>query len=130
VCAAALEFLTVIEDQKLLANVGARGAELREGLAVLAKRFSFIREIRGQGLMIGVELSIEGAPVVAEAMRRGLLINCTHDFTLRLLPPFILTQANVRDFLRLFETVLAAASQSATAPAAQTSKTSPPLALS
>jgi len=37
--------------------------------------------------MIGVELSIDGAPFVSEAMRRGLLINCTHDFALRLLPP-------------------------------------------
>ena len=48
--------------------------------------------------MIGVELSIEGAPFVAEATQRGLLMNCTHDFTLRLLPPFIVTKAQVREF--------------------------------
>jgi acetylornithine/N-succinyldiaminopimelate aminotransferase len=58
-------------------------------------------------LMIGVELSVDGAPFVAEAMQRGLLINCTHDFTLRLLPPFIITRSQVREFLRLFELVLA-----------------------
>jgi len=65
--------------------------------------------------MIGVELSIEGAPFVAEAMRRGLLINCTHDFTLRLLPPFIITRAQVREFLRLFEFILAITPQQASA---------------
>ncbi len=115
-CAAALEFLSVIEDEKLLDNICLRGAELREGLVKLSAKFGFIREIRGEGLIIGVELSIEGAPFVSEAMQRGLLINCTHDFTLRFLPPFIITSAQVREFLRLFELVLAATPQQAVAP--------------
>ena len=107
ICATALEFLSIIESEKLLANVCTRGTELRDGLAKLAAKFDFIREIRGEGLILGVELSIDGNPFVAEALRQGLLINCTHDFTLRLLPPFIITRAQVRDFLRLFELVLA-----------------------
>jgi acetylornithine/N-succinyldiaminopimelate aminotransferase len=106
-CAVALEFLSIVEDEKLLENVRLRGAEIREDLAKLATKFDFIREIRAEGLMIGIELSIDGTPFVAEAMQRGLLINCTHDFTLRLLPPFIITRAQVREFLRLFELVLA-----------------------
>jgi acetylornithine/N-succinyldiaminopimelate aminotransferase len=123
-CATALEFLNVVDDQNLLKNVRARGEELRDGLAALAGKFPFIREIRGEGLMIGVELSTDGAPFVQQALERGLLINCTHDFTLRLLPPFIVTRAQVRQFLRQFETILlttpqkAAASQPAK-PAAQ-----------
>jgi predicted acetylornithine/succinylornithine family transaminase len=105
-CAAALEFLAVVEKDNLLENIRARGQQLREGLANLAKQFDFIREIRGEGLMLGVELSVEGAPFVAEAMRRGVLINCTHDFTLRLLPPFIISRAQVREFLKMFKSVL------------------------
>jgi acetylornithine/N-succinyldiaminopimelate aminotransferase len=112
-CAVALEFLNTVEAKKLLENIRARGAELREGLTRLAAKLDFIREIRAEGLMIGVELSIEGAPFVSEAMQRGLLINCTHDFTLRLLPPFIITRAQVREFLRLFELVLATTPQQA-----------------
>ncbi len=65
--------------------------------------------------MIGVELSKEGGPFVSEALERGLLINCTHDFTLRLLPPFIITRAQVREFLRLLELVLASRPQQAAA---------------
>jgi acetylornithine/N-succinyldiaminopimelate aminotransferase len=114
-CAAALEFLETVESEKLLKNIRARGAELREGLARLAAKFDFIREIRGEGLMIGVELSREGAAFVAEAMQHGLLINCTHDFTLRLLPPFIINRAQVREFLRLFELILATTPQQASA---------------
>lgn len=114
-CATALEFLNIIEDEGLLANVQARGEELRDGLAALAAKFPFIREIRGEGLMIGVELSIDGAPFVQQALLRGLLINCTHDYTLRLLPPFIVTRAQVRQFLRQFETILLTTPQKAAA---------------
>lgn len=106
ICAVALEFLNILEEEKLLANIRVRGAELREGLSRLASKFDFIREVRGEGLMLGVELSVEGGPFVAEAMKRGLLINCTHDYTLRLLPPFLISAAQVREFLRLFEAVL------------------------
>ena len=107
ICATALEFLEIVEDEKLLENVVARGEELRAGLKALAAKFNFIREVRGQGLMIGLELSVDGSPFVAEAARRGLLINCTHDFTLRFLPPFNITRTQVGEFLRLFELVLA-----------------------
>jgi acetylornithine/N-succinyldiaminopimelate aminotransferase len=127
VCATALEFLNIIEDSELLENVRARGAELREGLAALAGKFDFIREIRGEGLMIGVELSVEGAPFVAEALRQDLLINCTHDFTLRLLPPFIVTRAQVREFLKKFEIVLASTSKADSVPAPKKSEHSPRL---
>ncbi len=114
-CAVALEFLNIVQDEELLENIRLLGAELREGLTKLSAKFGFIREIRGEGLMIGVELSIEGAPFVSEAMRRGLLINCTHDFTLRLLPPFVITRAQVREFLGLFELVLAITPKQASA---------------
>jgi acetylornithine/N-succinyldiaminopimelate aminotransferase len=115
-CATALEFLRIVEDEKLLENIRARGAELRDGLTKLAAKFDFIREVRVEGLMIGVELSVEGAPFVNEAMQCGLLINCTHDFTLRLLPPFIITRAQLREFLRLFELVLATTPQQVSRP--------------
>ncbi|HXE33635.1 MAG TPA: aspartate aminotransferase family protein [Verrucomicrobiae bacterium] len=123
-CATSLEFLNIVEDEKLLENIRARGAELREGLSGLAAKFPFIREIRGEGLMTGVELSIDGAPFVAEALQRGLLINCTHDFTLRFLPPFLVTRAQVRQFLRLLEKLFVSTPQKAAAP--EPAKSAPP----
>lgn len=107
VCAAALEFLNIVEDENLLANIRARGAEMRAGLSALKAKFDFIKEIRGEGLMVGVELAVDGNPYVAEALRRGVLINCTHDTTLRLLPPFIVKSAQIRDFLKRMEMVFA-----------------------
>jgi acetylornithine/N-succinyldiaminopimelate aminotransferase len=107
VCATALTFLDTVERKQLLANVRSRGAELRAGLKKLAAKFDFIREVRGEGLMLGVDLDVEGAPYVAEALKQGLLINCTHDHILRLLPPFILTAQQVKEGLSKLDSVLA-----------------------
>ena len=106
-CATGLTFLDTVERKHLLANVRARGAELKAGLKKMAAKFDFIREVRGEGLMIGVDLDVEGAPYVAEALKQGLLINCTHDHILRFLPPFILTAQQVKEGLSKIESVLA-----------------------
>ncbi len=107
VCAAALEFLTIVEEEKLLANVRARGAELRAGLEKLAAKFDFIREVRGEGLILGLELAGDANEYAREAFRRGLVINCTHDHVLRFLPAFNITTRHVREFLGGLESVLA-----------------------
>ena len=72
--------------------------------------------------MIGVDLDVEGAPYVAEALKQGLLINCTHDHILRFLPPFILTAQQVKEGLTKIESVLAKTER----PAKSTAVTSTP----
>ncbi len=106
-CATGLTFLDTVERKHLLANVRARGAELRAGLEKLAAKFDFIREVRGEGLMLGMDLDVEGARYVAEALQQGLLINCTHEHILRFLPPYILTAQQVKEGLSKIESVLA-----------------------
>lgn len=106
-CATALRFLRIVEEERLLENVRERGAELRAGLEALKKTFDFIVEVRGEGLILGMELSVEGAGIVEAALERGLLINCTHDKVLRFLPPFTITREHVAEFLGLLESVLA-----------------------
>lgn len=117
VCAVALEFLKTLEDEKLLANVRERGEELRQGLEKLQSRFEFIREVRGEGLIVGLDLSIDGAPIAEEALKRGLIINCTHEHILRMLPPFVVRAQEIREFLKTLEVVLAKAPRKAWKPA-------------
>jgi acetylornithine aminotransferase/acetylornithine/N-succinyldiaminopimelate aminotransferase len=105
-CATGLTFIETVEKKKLLANVRARGAELKAGLKKLADKFDFIREVRGEGLILGLDLDVDGAPYVAEALKQGLLINCTHDHILRFLPPYILTAQQVKEGLSKIESVL------------------------
>jgi len=93
VCAVALEFLNVLDE--LLPSIQSVGAYFRLKLSELERRFSFIKEVRGQGLMIGVQLDVPGKQFVLDAMADGMLMNCTHDTVLRFLPPYILTEKQV-----------------------------------
>jgi acetylornithine/N-succinyldiaminopimelate aminotransferase len=105
-CAVALEFLSVVEDDNLLENVRERGSQLRAELTRIAADIDFIREVRGEGLICGIELAVEGKPYAEAAFREGLIINCTHERVLRLLPPFIVTERQVREFAQRFRQVL------------------------
>jgi len=130
ICAVALEFLKIVEDDKLLENIRARGREIRAGLEKLKSKFDFVKEVRGEGCMFGVELSMEGGPFVSEALKRGLLINCTHDFTIRLLPPFLIAEAQVREFLQQFDKILSETPRVVRAAESSSSKASVPAAMS
>lgn len=107
VCAVALEFLATVEEDHLLDNVRERGAQLRAELSRFGSQFDFIREVRGEGLMLGIELAVEAKSYVTAALRKGLIINCTHDRVIRLLPPFIVTAAQVENFLNRLRNVFA-----------------------
>lgn len=113
VCATALAFLETLEKENLLAKVRERGGELRAGLEKLAARFDFIREVRGEGLMLGVEITMDGAPIVAQALEQGLIFNCTHDHVLRLLPAYNIQKKDIQEFLKKFEAVLVTAATAA-----------------
>ncbi|HYL35225.1 MAG TPA: aspartate aminotransferase family protein [Bryobacteraceae bacterium] len=108
-CRVALEFLDILEG--LLPQIEQTGSYFRGKLEEMQRHFSFIREIRGRGLMIGVDLSIPGKQIVLDAMAEGLLINCTHDTVLRFLPPYIVTEKEIDRALRILKKVLKAASK-------------------
>ena len=92
-CRVALEFFEILEE--LLPSINAVGGYFRMRLTELMWRFSSIREIRGQGLMIGVELAYPCKHLVLEGIKQGILFNVTHDTVMRFLPPYILTEADV-----------------------------------
>ena len=106
VCAVALEVLSIIEEEKLMENAQERGEEICVGLAEIALHFDGIREIRGEGLMIGAELGYDGTPCVEAALAERLLINCTHERTLRFLPALNVTPKQVSEFLEKMDRAL------------------------
>lgn len=93
VCRVALEFFDILEG--LLPRITEVGDYFRSELRRLAGRYSFIKEVRGAGLIIGCELDFPCKEMVAAGFEHGLLFNCTHDTVLRFLPPFILTEREV-----------------------------------
>jgi len=105
-CTAALTVLEVLEEESLLENVNTRGEQLMQGLKALQSRFPAIREVRGQGLLIGAELSVESAPFIADARERGLLVLSAGPNVLRLLPPLNVTEGEVDEALVTLITVM------------------------
>jgi acetylornithine/N-succinyldiaminopimelate aminotransferase len=110
VCAAALAAMQTINEETLLDNCRSMGAHLTEKLEQLKGKYSFIKEIRGLGLIIGVELDIEGGPLVVKAMERGLLMNCTVGNVLRFVPPLIVTRVEIDEAMTILDEVLATVS--------------------
>jgi acetylornithine/N-succinyldiaminopimelate aminotransferase len=92
-CRVALEFFDVLEE--LLPSINAVGSYFRMRLTGLMQHFPFLKEIRGQGLMIGLELDFPCKQLVLDGIKRGLLFNCTHETVLRFLPPYILAEQDV-----------------------------------
>jgi predicted acetylornithine/succinylornithine family transaminase len=93
VCRAGLEFFDILDE--LLPRISEVGSYFRMRLTELSRRYSFIKEVRGVGLMIGVELEFSGKQIVLDCIEQGMLINCTHETTLRALPPYIITEQEV-----------------------------------
>jgi predicted acetylornithine/succinylornithine family transaminase len=115
VCAAALAALKEASSPRTLARVTALGGLIRKGLEGIARRHPhLVKEVRGRGLMLGMELNRPGAGMVARCREMGLLLNCTHDTVIRMLPPLVITRREIAAALGIIERALSAE----TAPAA------------
>jgi predicted acetylornithine/succinylornithine family transaminase len=103
-CRVALEVLTIIDE--LLPAIRENGAVLFESLRWLQQKHGIVDEVRGAGLMAGIELAVNAEGVVRECLDRGLAINCTHETVLRLLPPFIVSSAEIEKAVSILDQVL------------------------
>ncbi|MDP2883473.1 MAG: aspartate aminotransferase family protein [Ignavibacteria bacterium] len=92
-CSAGLAVLQEVLNEGLMKQAGETGDYLKKKFAELQTRFpALVKEVRGLGCMLGVELSRDGQPVVDQMQERGFLVNCTHQSVLRFLPPYIVTR--------------------------------------
>ena len=106
VCAAGIAFLKVLEEEKLVEKAKEKGRYFQDKLQNLKKRFSFIQEVRGKGLMLGMELNIEGGKRIVEECRKGgLLINLTAGKVLRFLPPLVVENTDIDEAVDILEEV-------------------------
>ena len=94
-CRLGLEFLAIIEEDDLLARVRSSGAHLAHRLNQLAQELQVVSEVRGAGLLQGIELNIPGRPVVEAALAEGVMLNCVQGNVIRFLPPLILEREHV-----------------------------------
>lgn len=110
-CAAALATVKTLLAEDLPARAAAMGEYLLAGLRRLQARHpDLVREVRGMGLMLGIELTRPAGPVLAKCHELGLLVNVTADTVVRLLPPYIITEADCDRALEILDQALAAVS--------------------
>jgi len=105
-CRVALEYLAIVEEEKLLENVLRVGSYLQEQLKSLAARHAAVQEVRGRGLIQGLQLAIPARPIVEQALAEGVLFNSTQDTVLRFLPPFLLQEKHVDKGMRVLKKLL------------------------
>lgn len=105
-CRLALEVLDIIEQEHLIERVAESGEYLVRKLRELAPRHPWIGEVRGMGLMIGVEIGSAARDVVSRLLEKGFITNAAHETVLRLLPPFIISKEDIDDFIAALDEVL------------------------
>ena len=95
-CSAALAVLATLDEKNLINSATQKGALIRLGLTELLKTNSHVVDIRNKGLMIGIELDRPCAELVHLALQQRLLINVTNETTIRLLPPLIIDELQIK----------------------------------
>jgi len=105
-CASGLATLeAILEDGWLLSFAARMGEYLKKGLSNLQKKYPFIRDVRGKGLLIGMELESGAAEVVKEALKEGYVINYTMQDVLRFAPPLIVTEDDIDGLLDILDRI-------------------------
>ncbi len=105
-CRVALEYLAIVEEEKLLENVVRVGAYLQQELKAVTEKYAAAQEARGRGLIQGLQLEVPARPIVEQAMAQGILLNSTQDTVLRFLPPLLLQEKHVDKGMRVLKKLL------------------------
>ncbi len=105
-CRVALEYLSILEEDKLLENVARVGGYLQQELKTITEKYTAAKEIRGRGFIQGLVLDIPARPIVELALAEGVLFNSTQDTVLRFLPPFLLQEKHVDKGIRVLKKLL------------------------
>jgi acetylornithine/N-succinyldiaminopimelate aminotransferase len=108
-CRAALCFLDELVGGGILAHVGRVGGHFERRLKEIAAAHPMVKEVRGRGLMWGLELDRDAAPVVPAALGRGVIVNRTAERVIRLLPPLIMTESEIDESLERLDEALSVA---------------------
>ena len=107
VTAAAMEVCKILVDDGIVEKGRAAGAYFKEQLLALKDRHAVIEDVRGRGLLLGMKLKIDGAPIVKQCMQAGFLINCIQDRILRFIPPLIITREEIDRLIACLDKIFA-----------------------
>jgi acetylornithine/N-succinyldiaminopimelate aminotransferase len=105
-CRIALEFLAIVEEEKLLENVNKVGAYLHHELETVVEKRAAAKSVRGRGFIQGIQLDIPARPIVDAGLAEGVLFNSTQDTVVRFLPPFMMEEKHIDKGIRVLKKLL------------------------
>ncbi len=105
VAAAALRVVKVLVEEGVLGNCERVGRYFKDRLLDLKSKYAFIREVRGKGLLLGLDLACDGISIVKACMERGFLINCTQEHILRFIPPLIIREGQIDSLIVCLDSI-------------------------
>jgi acetylornithine/N-succinyldiaminopimelate aminotransferase len=112
VTAAALEVCKILIEDHIIENGRAAGVYFKEKLYELKARHAVIEDVRGMGLLLGMQLKIDGRPLVTQCMENGFLINCIQEKILRFIPPLIISTEEIGQLVECLDQILTQAESS------------------
>ncbi len=104
--AAGLAAVSILADKSFLAEVAEKGNYFEGKLQQLKNKYPFITEVRGKGLILGLEITVEGKPIVDACQAKGLLINCVGSNILRFIPPLVITGEDIDNAVKVLDEVM------------------------
>ncbi len=105
VAAAALTVVKILVEEGVLQNCERVGAYFKDRLLELKAKYAFIQEVRGEGLLLCLDLAREGVSIVKACMERGFLINCTQDHILRFIPPLVIQEEQIDSLIECLDSI-------------------------
>ena len=107
-CAAVFATLSTLKSENMADKVVTRGKYFKAQLQKLAAKYpDKVKEVRGEGLLLGLDLKKKGSPIVAACLEKGLIVNCTADTVIRLVPPLIVTEKEIDEAVAVLDQALA-----------------------
>lgn len=105
-CRLGFEFLRIMEEDNLLAEIQEKGDYFKSKLVSLKEKYSFVTDVRGEGLMLGMQLDFPCREVVNRCLEAGFVINVTSENVLRFLPPYVISKKEIAKFIKALDKIL------------------------
>jgi acetylornithine/N-succinyldiaminopimelate aminotransferase len=115
-CRLGFEFLKVMEENKLLIEIQGKGEYFKSKLLELKEKYSFVVDVRGEGLMLGMQLDFAAREIVNRCLEAGFVINVTSENVLRFLPPYIISKKEISQFLKTLDRIFTEVAQTRAEP--------------
>jgi acetylornithine/N-succinyldiaminopimelate aminotransferase len=115
-CRLGYEFIKIMEEENLLTEIRDKGAYFKSKLLALKQKYMFVVDVRGEGLMLGMQLDFPCRDIVNRCLEAGFVINVTSENVLRFLPPYIISKKEISRFIKALDKIFSEVAQSQVAP--------------